>query len=265
MPLMKQKVTAFRKEVARNVGTQFHLRGDVRENRFKNNKPAFIENIDIPAYLIQPKHKISSKEWIERIHATVHAAIFRSIRTGLQIRVNTPEKENPKNLPIIQVFRTKFGAKSTDTSFNQEFSQYREMYEDGNVHGRRKSTFRESILNKNRPFADTKLFDVSLTKKEYIDIINKIKKDLINAKSPFSFEELNRSLFFDKRDPKLKEKVELFYRITKLRKGIQFTNETTPSSIGQYLFYLELSRVMTNKLVRKTIEYVEKQKKKSTA
>lgn len=263
MAPMKKQITAFRKDVARKIGTQFRLRGDIKDNRFKDNKPAFIENIDIPAYLIQPKYKMSSKEWIERIHSTVHAAIFRSIRNGLQIRVNNPEKENPDNLPIIQVFRTRAGETSKDIRFNQEFSQYRERYEEANVHGRRRETFRESSLDKNRFFADTKLFDVSLTKKEYIDIINKIKRNLKNEKSSFSFDELNRTSFFDKRDPQLKEKTELFYKISKLRKPIQYTSETTPSTIGQYIFYIELSRVMTNKLVRKAIEYTSKQKIKS--
>lgn len=261
MAPMRKQITSFRQDVARKVGTQFHLRGDIKENRFKDNKLAFIENIDIPAYLIQPKYNMSSKEWIERIHATVHAAIFRSIRNGLQIRVNNPENENLNNLPIIQVFRTKVGEISKNLEFNQEFSQYREVFEEGNVHGRNRKTFRESSLNKNKHFADTKLFDVSLTKKEYIDIINKIKRNLKNEKSKFSFDELNRTFFFDKSDSLLKEKTELFYKISKLRKPIQYTSETTPSTMGQYLFYLELSRVMTNKLVRKAIEYTNKQTK----
>lgn len=254
---MSRKVTSFRKEVARKIGTQFHLRGDVKKNRFKVNKPAFIENIDIPAYLIQPKYKMTSKEWIERTHSTVHAAIFRSIRNGLQIRLSNPEKENPNNLPIIQVFRTRAGGASKDTRFNQEFNQHREVYEEGNVHGRKRKTFKESNLDKNRFFADVKLFDVSLTKKEYIDIVNKIKRNLKNEKSPFSLDELSRTSFFDKRDPKLKEKIALFYKISKLR-PIEYTLETTPTTIGEYMFYLELSKVMTNKLVRKAIEYTNK-------
>ncbi len=266
MPIRKQ-ITKFRKDVIRNVGTQFHLRGDVRENKFNNNQNAFVQGsvcgIEIPAYLIQPRYKINSKEWLEKLHATIHAATYRTIRRGLQTRLHEPEKENPKYLPIIQVFRTEHGQKSNDTRFNQDFKPYRTMYEKGSVHGKAKETFRESNLSRNKEFNDTKLFDVFLTKKEYIDLINGIKEDLRKANSNFSFQELNRSFFFDSNDPNYKQKIRLFHEITKFKRGIAFLDETTPSSIGEYIFYLRLSRLMTNKLVRKAIEYVEKQKAKN--
>ncbi|MBM3254475.1 MAG: hypothetical protein FJZ16_09500 [Candidatus Omnitrophica bacterium] len=273
---MANRVSKFRQDLTKYVGSQFNLRGDSkyrgdgRSNRFKNNKSISVtERTEIPAYLIRTKQKLKSQEWLKKLHSTIHATIFRSLRYKMLKGLAEPEKQDPKNLPLIQVFRDSVGGIRLNTEFTDgKFKHYRPEYEKAVSHGKIKETFQESYLNLNKGQKDIKLFDIALTKKEYIDIVNKIKLDLKKINSPFSFKELCNTYMFSYL-PEDKAKIEIFYKLTKLqtqsREQYDQIKETSPQTLGEHIFYLELSKFLTNKLVRKTLTYLEMQKKKNNA
>jgi hypothetical protein len=257
----RTKIDNFRRIVQRNIGTQFHIRGDEIKKNFKTGKKAVVKNnLEIPTYILQPNYNLSSREWIHLLHSTVHAAVYRSIRDSLKINMLSknydPKKEPLDNLPSIQIFKSAIPT-SKSSDFNQPFKHNLKMYEEATVHGKKRNTFAESYLNKVESRSATKLFDVTLTKKELVDVVNEIKKELKEINSPFSFNDLLVSSFYDPGSPQQREKIKTFYKLTKL-KTARLTQETTPSYIGEYIFYLKIAQIMTNKLVRKTIEYVKK-------
>ncbi len=265
MPIKKRKIDVFRKKLIKNVGSGFLIRGDMRKNRFKQKKNVFVSGKEVPAYFISPKYNQSSYKWMKQVQATVYATVYRSIRSKIQyfpaISKYNPKKENVGLLPTIQVFKSDSFPKSNNLLFNLEYFPNRKSYEKASVHGKIKPTFKEATLGRNFIQTSQKIFEVRLTKKEYVGIINKITTDLKKVNPNLSLLDLWQTRVGDVKSKNYAQKLKAFYKISKLKSFEAFESETTTTSLGSYLFYMRVSKIMTNKFVKKAIDYLEKQSK----
>ncbi len=266
----RQKVEEFR----RRVISPFAIRGTIRDRSFSTSRRFRTGQDPIPAYLVRPLEGKTSREWVSHLHATIHAAIARPmIKLPRRYEIGKTPKEL---LPIIMVFGPpSFSYRKTSgkrgflmsrrfsldinpkSRFSKGVTHYRKQYEEGIVHGRKRPTFMESDISggygldgKFQP-SQKKLFEVRLTAKEYDRVLKKIGRKL--QKRGFTLKGLSEKYALDMNQRSWNRV------LRKIGEGrIQLTQETTPHWVANYLVYLEISRILTNKLVARGIKWVER-------
>ncbi|MBU2100246.1 hypothetical protein KKG83_05985 [Candidatus Micrarchaeota archaeon] len=281
-------VTALR----RRITAGFKIRGTAREFSVSTNSSIAREKL--PAYFVHPLYRMHSKQWVSRLHATVHAAVARALQHGKTLWGVSGKGWNPKNvsskdLPLLVVFSTsqftteKSGVKAflaergmqlssaSKDKFKSPFEHRRKRYELGVVHGRKKPSFIEShvdgSIKRGRLYPDDKkLFQVGMTKKEYERVIARINRKLkrIGFSSIEEFEESYRKAFRkakEKGEEQWKKVNQEFYdnalKALKQTK-LDFPPEVSHFTPSSYLFYSEACRLLTNKLVRRANKWIER-------
>ncbi len=154
---LKEKIDSLRKKII----DSFFIRGTTIGLAFKKKIFAY-DKAEIPAYVVQPLYKMDSGEWLQRLDATIHAAVARSIQHArFSIDWENLEAIKEKHLPVLMVFGPRGGFYSLEAyktlfggeiKFDTEFRPVRERYEYGIVHGVAKPTFPETSLDFSRRF-----------------------------------------------------------------------------------------------------------------
>ena len=257
--------------------TDFSIRGAIRRESFSTRKPLKTSGVEMPVYFVNPLYKMPSREWISRLHATVNAAIGRGIQK-MRINWRDPYKISRESLLILMVFGPtstagKISGKESvlfqrnllkaigAKDFGVKFEPHRELYEHGIVRGKSKPTFIESYLSgrtrglSEYKYYNRKLFEVRLSLDEHRQIIKKISQKL--QKIGTSIQELHNDWI----NSKSVEARNAFWRKTFQASGMKEwhqTLETTPTHPVNYLYFLEANRILTNKFVRRGMEWIEK-------
>ncbi|MDO8537766.1 MAG: hypothetical protein Q7S21_02675 [archaeon] len=290
---MAQRVAGLR----RRITSDFYLRGATRDESFSTRKELelgekrsgyVVSTEEIPVYFINPRFNLDSREWTKKLHSTLHAAVGRAV---MKMGIYWPEwkKFSASHLPILMAFgplllshgrmpgkiavanskalyKTIAKSSGKTKSFRDEFSQRRQDYEKATIHGRVEPTFTESALSigfrdgKGR-FDNTKLFEVRMTKPEFVKIVTAIDAKL----QRFGISSIGE--FYEKyviavEEQNVAEKNRLWNIVLQIsgHQGIHIEQfqETASRSPASYLFYLEASKLLTNKFVRTGMKWVEK-------
>lgn len=247
-------------DLRRKLASSFFIRGISKRESFSTDKPLESHACSIPAYYVNPLYNMNSKEWLNMLQATIHAASYRALNKShpyLLLEELEEGKIDEDRLPTLMAFGcidqnyTRVVNTARGTPFNEKFNHRNEMYEQGIVHGMRRQTFREAKLcggycDGQLELINKKLFEVSLTKKELKDICSKLNAHL-NKRFDTN---LSRLLT-------ISEDCGWFLASLLTRRNkMDFTNETSPQNPAVYLLYNPIARILTNKFIRKGLRYV---------
>src|SRR3989344_3693102 len=89
--------------IRRRIAVPFSIRGTLRKESFSTRKALITQATEIPIYFANPLYKMHSREWVERLHATVHAATARAVFKFWSGDFDWSNIES-KHLPVLMVF-----------------------------------------------------------------------------------------------------------------------------------------------------------------